>query len=436
MPTNPDESCHPDDVLEEARTVDLTDPRLYGTERPERIWRTLRRAGVPIRSRGIRDHWAVTRHEQIKQVLRHGHLLSSEKGNHLGEKATDIVASAAAGGMSLLVSDGPGHAEMRRVLGAAFTPKLMRRLTDSTRQLARQLVSRAAAEPGVDFVAAVAAPMPAVVICDLLGVPDSDRGHVVALTQTAFGGSGYRTSGAQMAAHTELFAYCDALIAAKRRRPGDDVATVLAGARVDGRPMSRAMAVMNCHDLLAGGNETARHASSAAELTMVTEPVFWARLRGGDADPDVATEEILRRETPVNHMMRVLLDDLHVDGVTMRAGEFVTLWVRSANRDEDVFDDPDELRATRWPNPHLAFGQGPHYCIAALLARIEVGAVVRALADLVEGAELTGEPTRLEANFLRGYRSVPVSLSRRRTSTGAGPAPVPVHVAQQRSVPS
>lgn len=409
-----DEPSHPDDVLEQARKVDLTDPKLYASERPERIWRTFRRAGVPIWSTGMRDHWAVTRHKQIKEVLKHGHLLSSEKGNHLGEKATDIMASAAAGGMSMLVSDGPTHAEMRKVLGAAFTPKLMRRLTDSTRELARRLVSEAAAEPTVDFVEAVAAPLPAVVICDLLGVPESDRTHVVRLTQAAFGGSGHATSGAQMAAHTELFGYCDELIAAKRRTPGDDVATVLADAQVYGRPMSRAMAVMNCHDLIAGGNETARHSSSAAALTMVTEPAFWAELRDGHADPDIATEEILRHETPVNHMMRVLLDDLHIDGVTMGAGEFVTLWVRSANRDEDVFDHPDETRATRWPNPHLGFGHGPHYCIAALLARIEVGAIVRALLDVVEEVELSGEPTRLESNFFRGYRSVPMALSHRK----------------------
>jgi cytochrome P450 len=229
----------------------------------------------------------------------------------------------------------------------------------------------------------------------------------------AFGGSGYATSAAQMAAHSELFVYCDDLIAAKRRTPGEDVATVLAGARVDGRPMSREMAVMNCHDLIAGGNETARHSSSAAALTMVTEPAFWARLRAGEADPDVATEEILRHETPVNHMMRVLLEDLCVAGVTMRAGEYVTLWVRSANRDEDVFDDPDAMRPTRWPNPHLGFGHGPHYCIAALLARIEVGAVVRALVDLVGDVEQTGPAPRLESNFFRGYRTVPLALTHR-----------------------
>ncbi|WP_051723655.1 cytochrome P450 [Micromonospora chokoriensis] len=408
-----DEPTHPDDLLAEARKVDLTDPRLYASERPERIWRTLRRAGGPVRSHGLRDHWAITRHAQIREVLRHSDRISSAKGNHLGEKPSDVVASAAAGGMSLLVSDGEAHAEMRRVLGAAFTPRLMRRVTDSTRELARRLVTEAMEQPSADFVQAVAAPLPAFVICDLLGVPEADRPEVVRLTQTAFGGSGHATSGAQMAAHTELFSYCHRLITEKRRTPGEDVATVLAQAQFMGRPMSRTMAVMNCHDLIAGGNETARHSSGAAALTLVTEPEFWRQLRGGEADPDVATEEILRRETPVNHIMRVLVGDLTIAGVPMRAGEFVTLWLRSANRDEDIFDAPEELRAARRPNPHLGFGHGAHYCVAALLARIEVGAVVRALAGLVRTAELRAEPVRLESNFFRGYRSLSLALSHR-----------------------
>jgi cytochrome P450 len=408
-----DEPTHPDDLLAEARKVDLTDPRLYASERPERIWRTFRRAGGPVRSHGLRDHWAITRHAQIREVLRHSDRISSAKGNHLGEKPSDVVASAAAGGMSLLVSDGEAHAEMRRVLGAAFTPRLMRRVTDSTRELARRLVTEAMEQPAADFVQAVAVPLPAFVICDLLGVPEADRPEVVRLTKTAFGGSGHTTSGAQMAAHTELFSYCHRLVTEKRRTPGEDVVTALAQAQFMGRPMSRTMAVMNCHDLIAGGNETARHSSGAAALTLVTEPEFWRQLRAGEADPDVATEEILRRETPVNHIMRVLINDLTIAGVSMRAGDFVTLWLRSANRDEDVFDAPEELRAARRPNPHLGFGHGPHYCVAALLARIEVGAVVRALAGLVRTAELRAEPVRLESNFFRGYRSLSLALNHR-----------------------
>ena len=111
--------------------------------------------------------------------------------------------------------------------------------------------------------------------------------------------------------------------------------------------------------------------------------------------------------------MRTLLGDLEIGGVVMRPGEFVTLWLRSANRDEDVFDDPDEMRLTSRGHPNLSFGHGPHYCIAAYLARLEISSLLRALADLVGDAELAGEPRRMESSFLRGYRSVPIALHRR-----------------------
>lgn len=400
-----------DDVLDSAIKVDMTDPKFYSGERPERVWRTLRKGGKPVRSGGLREHWAITRYRQIEEIYRNPRLVSSEQGMHLGEKATDDRAGAAAGGMSLLVTDDPAHAEMRKALASAFTPRLMRRLTDSTQAIARRLVREAAEQPSVDFVAAVGAPLPAIVICDLLGVPESDREQVVALTQAAFSGSGYATSQTQMAAHAALFGYCHELLADKRRHPGDDITTVLANATMYGKPMDPDVAVMNCHDLIAGGNETARHASSSAARTMVTHPDAWAELRDGSADIDSATEEILRFEAPVNHVMRVLLDDVEIGGVRMRRGEFVTLWLRSANRDEDVYDRPDELRFDRSGNQHLSFGLGTHYCIAAYLARIEVRAVMRALVEDVAEVEPAGVPQRLESNFFRGYRSVPLALS-------------------------
>ncbi|WP_326664959.1 cytochrome P450 [Streptomyces sp. NBC_00385] len=401
------------DLLDRALQVDLTDEKLYASELPEQVWRTLRAAGKPVRSHGLRDHWAVTRYRHIEEVYRQGGRFSSEMGMHLGEKKSDTLAGPAAGGMSLLVTDAPAHGEMRRALGAAFTPGLMRKLTESTLDIARALVSKAIDESPVDFVDAVAAPLPAIVICDLLGVPESDRDHVLRLTRSAFSGSGYATSNSQLAAHAELFGYTDRLIREKRRNPGEDVATVLANATMYGKPMQREIAVMNCHDLIAGGNETTRHTSGAAALSMVTHREAWQGLREGRTDVAGATEELLRFEAPVSHVMRVLLEDTEIGGVTMRRGDYVTLWLRSANRDEDVFDRPEELRFDRNGSRHLAFGHGAHYCIAAALARIEVGAIVQALAEQVADAELAGVPRRLESNFFRGYRTVPLVLTRR-----------------------
>ena len=399
-------------VADAVRT-DLGDPALYATNQPERVWAALRRLGRPVLMPGRRPHWAVTGHAQIRQVLQSTARLSSEQGNHLGDKPTDGPAAAAAGGLSLLVSDGDRHAAMRSVLGTTFRPRLLRRLTAQTRTVARRLITAALEHGEVDFVRAVAVPLPAEVVCALLGVPPEDTDHVVALTGTAFGGTGMATAIEQMSAHAELFGYCDALLARKQARPGDDVASVLAAARIDGVPMPREMAIMNCHDLIAGGNETARHTVSAAVLTVVDQHHYWDVLRRGEADLGVATEEMLRFETPVSHVLRVLRADLTVGGVTMPAGDLVTLWVRSGNRDEAAFPAARTLDPHRRPNPHLSFGHGPHYCVAAELARIEVAAVLQALVDLVADVEATARPTRVESNFFRGYHAVPVTLRAR-----------------------
>jgi cytochrome P450 len=406
------ETAEPDDILDQVITVDLADPKLYAGERPERLWATMRRAGTPLLMTGLREHWAVTRYEQVREVFRASHQLSSQKGIRLGEKPSDIVAGEASGGTSMLVADDPAHTRMRRALESAFSPRSLRRLTDSTHALARSLVSDAVAQPSVDFVESVVTPLLTTVACDLLGIPEGDRPRLAELSQMAFSGAGYATATAQITAHVELLAYCDELLTGKQRRPGDDLATTLAQAQLEGGAMSRSAAIMNCHDFILGGNASARYVLTAIPMTMVRQRPFWTLLRAGDADFDVATEELLRYEAPVNHVMRSLLGDLEVGGVTMRRGDLVTLWLRSANRDADVFDDPERMRLSPRGRPHLSFGLGPHYCIAAYLGRLEISSLLRALAELVGDAELAGEPRRMESSFLRGYRWVPLALHR------------------------
>ena len=397
------------DAVADPVTEDIADPRLYAGERPEEIWRAMRGAGRPLRMGGVREHWAVTRYQQVRRTLRHSDRLSSEKGHRLGEKPTDALAGEMSGGLSILVADDPAHARMRRVLEPAFSPRALRRLTASTRDLAHRLVRDAVAHEQVEFVEQVVTPLLSTVVCELLGIPDSDRPTIADVARRVFGGSGHTTATEQITAHVEVLGYCHELLAHKRRVPGEDVATLLAQA---GRgTFSPEAAVMNCHDLVVGGNASARYALTSVPMTLLTQPAFWARLRSGDADLDVATEELLRCETPVNHVMRCLLDDLEIAGTRMRGGELVTLWLRSANRDETVFDEPDVMRPEGRGLPQLSFGQGPHYCIAATLARLEISSLLRALAALVRGAELAGQPIRLESNLLRGYRSVPMRLS-------------------------
>ena len=389
-------------------SIDLADPALYTDDRPEQAWRALRQARKPVRAPG---YWLMTRYADVVEVYQNGPSFSSEKGMQLGldRSAAEVAAEAAAGKM-LIVTDDPRHAEVRRAMGAAFTPKMVRQLADRTASIARRLVTTAATGETIDFVQSVAARLPATVICDVIGVPDGERDHVATLTQTAFGAAG---DDAQVIAHAELFDYCDTLVTRKREHPADDVASALAHAVVRGEPMSHEVAVLNCHGLISGGNETTRHASSTAALTLCRSPEQWAMVRDGRVRVEDATEEVLRYASPANHVLRSAVRDQDIGGLTVRAGEYVTLWLGSANRDETVFADPDEVRFGRTPNKHLAFGLGGHFCLGAFLARLELTSLVRALAELVRMAELRGTPERLASNVLRGYTSLPLALTPR-----------------------
>lgn len=408
----PDSSTAADDAASSI-FEDISDPSLYVGDGPERTWKALRAVGRPLYLRGRRPHWAVTRYAHVESVLRNAARFSTERGMQLGWDATAEAAARAASGKSLLVTDDPLHAELRRAIAGAFTSRAVARLRDGTDEAARRLVFEAASGGTVDFVEAVAGPLPAAVTCDLLGVPPLDRARVMELTQQAFGDNGPDPSTSQLAANAELFAYCDELVTTKRKRPGDDVATLLAQATVGGDPMSHEVAVLNCHDLIVAGNETSRHAAAAAAVSMVTDPLEWAALRAGAVRVEEATEEILRLGAPLSHVMRTAREDVRVGGVVIRQGELVALWLRSANRDEEVFDRAEEMRFGRRPNKHLTFGLGTHFCLGSLLARLEVSAVVRALVEIVDGIELAGEPKRLRSNFLRGYTAVPLSMRRR-----------------------
>ncbi|HEX6351915.1 cytochrome P450 [Actinophytocola sp.] len=387
--------------------VDLADSRLYASEEPERIWQDLRRAGGPVRA--DEGYWVLTRYAHVESVFRRTAAFSSEKGMQLGaDRTSAAMAAEAAAGKMLIVSDGAAHSEIRKAIGAAFTPKMIRRLTESTLAIARDLVESAATGEPVDFVAEVSAPLPATVICDLLGVPAADRAWISRVTQTAFGDPDETE---QVVAHAELFDYCDRLVRMKRDEPDDDVATALATATLGGQPMSQEVAVLNCHGLISGGNETTRHAGSFAALSTLTWPEQWELLRAGEVAVDHAAEEILRLSSPANHVMRMAVLDHEIGGETIRAGELVTLWLGSANRDEEVFEEPDSLRFARRPNRHLTFGLGVHFCLGAFLARLEVRSLISALAGF--SVELVGEPDRLVSNVLRGYSRVPVILTRR-----------------------
>lgn len=393
---------------------DLADPAFYADDRPEEVWRALRERGDPVRSGGDRDYWILTRYEHVDAVLRNTTSFSSEKGMQLGTgEVESLRAAAAVAGKMLIVSDSVAHRAIRRAIGKAFTPSMIARLEGSTLATARGLVRDAAQGRPVDFVTTVAAPLPAIVLCDLLGVPAADRDHVAALTRTAFGDPVLGKAMPQEAANADLFAYCEDLIDDKRRTPAEDVATVLATAEIGGARISPHVAALNAYGIIAGGNETTRHAACTAATSMHQWPEQWRLLRNETAGIDGAVEEILRISSPANHMMRCATEEVRISTAVIEPGEFVTMWVGSANRDADVFDDPDRMVFGRNPNRHLTFGGGSHSCLGAYLARLELRCLLRALVEFVAESVPAGKPTRLLSNIMRGYTEVPLVLTPR-----------------------
>jgi cytochrome P450 len=219
-------------------------------------------------------------------------------------------------------------------------------------------------------------------------------------------------------ARTALFEYFWRMIEARRGAPRDDIVSVLANAEIDGRPVQPLELLSYCFLLVVAGNETTRNAISGGLLALIEHPAELEKLRRAPALTERAAEEILRWTSPVIQFCRTATEDFELRGERIRQGESMCLFYPSANRDEDVFPAPFAFRVDRSPNPHLAFGIGEHFCLGAHLARLELRAVFRHLADRIDHVELTGPVERLRSSFVGGVKHVPIryrlGTSRRR----------------------
>jgi cholest-4-en-3-one 26-monooxygenase len=265
-----------------------------------------------------------------------------------------------------------------------------------------------------DFVTAVAAELPLLAICELLGVPEQDRHKIFHWTNTLLGAEDPDYGGTPqtaMQAFMDLGAYTGGLIEERRSNPGEDVLSILANAR--GVDLLRDVELQGFSILLAAaGSETTRNNISHGLIALMDHRDQLEALR---ADPDsllaTAVEEITRWGSPVNSMVRTVTEDTELRGERLRAGEFVAMFYGSANRDEDVFVRPDEFDIERHPNQHLGFGVGKHYCLGASLARIETRVM---FSELLPRAEfrLTGPVRRLQSSFIHGIKELPVEATR------------------------
>lgn len=390
-----------------AATIDLGDPDLYATGEPERAWAHLRRT-APVywnRKADGEGFWALTRYADVVRVHRDVQSFTSERGMQL-DMAPEAVRAAA--GRMLIVTDPPRHRKLRQILTGAFTPAVARRLETNIRRTVRSSLDEGLSAGTCDLVELVSL-LPVSVICDMLGVPERDWRFMLERTRTAFESDGGGSARERARAHADLMLYYAALAKERRRRPMDDLVSALAQGEVDGARLTDDEVVLNCHGLILGGNETTRHAAAGGVLALVEHPEEWARLRSGAAVAP-AVEEVLRWTTPGMHVLRTAVRDVEIAGVPVRAGQRVTLWNASANRDEAMFEDPDRFDVGRAPNRHVAFGMGEHHCLGAALARLELGVLLEELVARVARVELTGPVARVRSNLIRGIARMPVRL--------------------------
>ncbi len=385
---------------------------------PHEAWARLRReAPVFWYTNGVKvPFWAITKHDDIVRVSRRpDQNLNAPRLAVFPEFAPPEEDERIA--RHLLVMDAPDHGPYRKLAAPHFTPRSIRRLAPAIEKIARETLDGLAheGESGeMDFVTDVAAPVPLAVLADLLGVPREDWKLMFRWTNAVVGAEDpeYRAANdsedSAAAARTGLFEYFWQMIEERRVQPRNDIVSVLANARIHGKELPPFELLSYCFLLVIAGNETTRNAMSGGLVALIENPTELAKLRRDPGLLDLAVEEILRWTTPVIQFCRTTTVDFELRGQKIRAGDSMCLFYPSANRDEEVFDEPFAFRVDRRPNRHLAFGIGEHFCLGANLARLELRIVFRQLVERLVEVEQTGPMQRLRSSFLGGVKHVPI----------------------------
>jgi len=358
-------------------------------------------------------HWALTRYDDVFHASRHPEIFSSSLGITIGDQNPELAEYFG----SMIAMDDPRHTRLRNIVRSAFTPRVLARIEDSVRDRARRLVSAMVADHPdgrAELVTELAGPLPLQIICDMMGIPEEDHQQVFHWTNVilGFGDPDISTDFDEfVGVAMDIGAYAKGLADDRRATPGDDLTTSLVQAELDGERLTSGEVASFFILLVIAGNETTRNAISHGVLALSRYPEqrddWWNHY--DDVAP-TAVEEIVRWASPVAYMRRTVTRDTELSGVTMRAGDKVTLWYGSANRDEAKFADPWTFDVRRHPNPHVGFGGGgAHFCLGANLARREITVVFEELHRRIPDIGATEEPDRLQSAFIHGIKRLPVA---------------------------
>jgi cholest-4-en-3-one 26-monooxygenase len=396
--------------------VNLCDPDIFQRGVPHDMFRLLRREAPVFWQEDMDGHgfWSVTKYADVKTVSTQPNLFSSYRGGALlrvlDEEGLVFVRQL------MLNMDPPKHRQYRALVNKAFTPRMIDALHGRIREMVRDIINRIIERGECEFVEDVAAQLPLMVICEMMGVPEGDRRRVYEIGNQLVGiddpdmqpdgEPGTPEKGHQAA--MEMFFYADKLREKARTQPGNDLATGLVNAEVDGEKLSDMDFNFFFLLLLIAGNETTRTVTTNGMLTLIEHP---EQLRDVQSDPSLvnsAVEEILRFAPAVHHFRRTATSPTELRGNRINEDDRVLLWYPSANRDEDVFPDADTFNIRRFPNEHVAFGIGEHFCLGANLARLELREIFREMTSRLHDIELTDSPKRLRSCFINGVKEMRV----------------------------
>lgn len=408
----------------------LVNPKTYASDELHDIYTDLR-ANNPLgvaKAEGFDPFWVVTKYEDVYNISKNNTLfpygdrpssLMDKIGSDRGEQLaiTEMV-------YTLIQMDEPMHMKCRLLTQAWFNPGNVKKREEEIREIARKSRANMEAMGGKgDFVASVALNFPLEVIMNILGVPDKDFPFMLRLTQEIFGPldpdvqqamnamSIEDISNIQHAVLGELIQYFEQITEDRRANPTDDLASVVANATLDGEPIPDN--VLNGYYLITAtaGHDTTSSSTSMGMWALATQPGLLERLQNDPSLIPAFVEECIRWATPVKNFMRTASEDVEIRGRTVKKGDWIMLCYASANRDEEVFDEPFAFSIDRSPNKHIAFGYGPHLCLGAHLARMEMRILFEELLPMIKSVRLAGEPRLSESYFVNGLKTLPIEFA-------------------------
>ena len=414
-------------AIDQQHYNDVALPETYADQQKLDAILTHMRANAPITlidHPDFRPFWAISKHEDVVEIERLNDQFINDPRAVLADIATEQATLEFTGGNHLLLRtlihmDNPDHKTYRGLTQDWFMPGSLRDWEPRFRELAKMFVERMAGMNGeCDFVQDISIWYPLRVVMMILGVPEEDEARMLRLTQELFGAADEEMKRKEDATDnsdtiSDFFMYFTQMTEDRRANPRDDAATLIANAVIDGEPIGHLEAMSYYIIIATAGHDTTSSSISGGLLALIENPEELAKLK---ADPSLipsAVDEMIRWTTPVKHFMRTATEDFHIRGTHIKKGESVMLLYPSANRDEDVFDDPFAFRVDRKPNKHVAFGFGAHLCLGQYLAKLEMRMLLEELLPRLDEIELAGEPSLITSSFVSGLKHLPIRYKMR-----------------------